>query len=162
MKQYEEFVQIDFVLNGERVSARFDVDATLLQVVRNVLGQRGNKAACENGDCGACTMLLNGTPVKACLVLALDADGQEVTSIEGLKDTAIQQAFKIHQGYQCGYCTSGYIMNAHALLQKHPDADEETKKRWLSANLCRCTGYEGIAKAVEEAQAMISTEASEM
>lgn len=152
MKQFNEFVQMTFILNGESVSPRFEVDATLLRVVRDTLGLKGNKAGCENGDCGACTMLLDGTPVKSCLMLALDAEGKEVTTIEGLKNTPVQEAFKKHQGFQCGYCTSGFIMNAHALLTKHPDADEETKNRWLSANLCRCTGYEGIEKAIAEAQ----------
>lgn len=152
MKQYEDHIQMEFSLNSERVTTRFDVDETLLHVVRNRIGLKGQKGGCLNGDCGACTMLIDGVPVKSCLMLAIDAEGKEVTTIEGLKDTPVQKAFVAKQGFQCGYCTSGFVMNTHALLQAHPDADEETIQNWLSANLCRCTGYEGIEEAVKMAQ----------
>lgn len=154
MKQYEDHIQMEFELNGEKVSPRFDVDETLLEVVRNRIGLKGTKGSCLNGDCGACTMLLDGVPVKACLMLALEAEGRSVTTIEGLKDTPTQKAFVQKMGFQCGYCTSGFIMNAHALLETHPQADAATIKNWLMANLCRCTGYEGIERAIELAQQM--------
>lgn len=152
MKQYEDHVQMEFSLNGERVTSRFDVDATLLAVVRDRIGLKGPKGGCYNGDCGACTMLLDGQPVKACLMLALDAEGKEVTTIEGLKDTPIQKAFIEKLGFQCGYCTAGFLMNIHAMLTQHPNADEAVYKNWLSSNLCRCTGYEGIEEAIKLAQ----------
>lgn len=152
MKQYEDHVQMEFLLNGERVTTRFDVDETLLAVVRDCIGLKGPKGGCLNGDCGACTMLLDGQPVKACLMLALDAEGKEVTTIEGLKNTPIQQAFIEKLGFQCGYCTAGFLMNIHAMLTQHPEADEAVFKNWLSSNLCRCTGYEGIEEAIKLAQ----------
>lgn len=152
MKQYEDHVQMEFSLNGERVTTRFDVDETLLAVVRDRIGLKGPKGGCYNGDCGACTMLLDGQPVKACLMLALDAEGKEVTTIEGLKDTPIQKAFIEKLGFQCGYCTAGFLMNIHAMLTQHPNADEAVYKNWLSSNLCRCTGYEGIEEAIKLAQ----------
>lgn len=158
MKQYEDHVQMEFRLNGETVFVRFDVDETLLHVVRNRIGLKGQKGSCLNGDCGACTMLLDGVPVKSCLMLALDVEGRDVTTIEGLKDTPVQQAFIEKQGFQCGYCTAGFIMNAQAMLETHPEADEAITDNWLASNICRCTGYEGITEAIKRAKELIADE----
>lgn len=152
MKVFEDYAPIRFRLNGEEVETRCQADETLLQAIRRRLEYKGSKAGCENGDCGACTVLLDGTPVKSCLMLASDVAGRDVTTIEGLHDTAVQKAFIAKHGFQCGFCTSGFIMNTHALLKKHPNADDATIRKWLSSNLCRCTGYEGIERAVKEAQ----------
>lgn len=143
---------IQMTLNGERVQLQIRPSDTLLRALREYAGTTGPKAGCENGDCGACTVLLNDKPVKACMMLALEAANKTVTTVEGLMDTEIQEAFIKEGGFQCGYCTSGFVVNAFALLENKPFADEKEKKEWLSANLCRCTGYEGIRNAVDTAQ----------
>jgi carbon-monoxide dehydrogenase small subunit len=122
---------------------------TLLYVLRGQLGITGAKPGCLNGDCGACTVNIDGWPMKSCLMLAVEAVGKEVTTIEGLHDTPIQQAFIENFAFQCGYCTPGFIMNCHSLLVKHPDADDETIKEWLESNICRCTSYAEIEEAVK-------------
>jgi carbon-monoxide dehydrogenase small subunit len=124
---------------------------TLLRVLREKLGLTGPKPGCENGDCGACTVLVDGKPTKSCLVLAVEVEGSEITTVEGLKDTAIQRAFMEHEGFQCGYCTPGFIVNAYALLKAHPQPTDDQMREWLTANICRCTGYEGIRNAVRAA-----------
>jgi aerobic carbon-monoxide dehydrogenase small subunit len=139
-------------VNGETREVLVRPADTLLHVLREALGLTGTKAGCENGDCGACTVLLDGKPVKSCMVLAVEAEGAEITTIEGLSGTAIQQAFLAEAGYQCGFCTPGFIVNAYALLQAHPAPDPETVKTWMDGNLCRCTGYEGIRKAIAAGQ----------
>ncbi|MGE5633528.1 MAG: (2Fe-2S)-binding protein, partial [Caulobacteraceae bacterium] len=112
-------------------------------------GLTGAKPGCENGDCGACTVLVDGWPVKSCIMLAVEAVGHKVTTIEGLKDAPIQKAFIEKWGFQCGYCTPGFIMNCQGLVNVHPDADEEMIEEWLQSNICRCTSYEEIRKAVK-------------
>lgn len=143
---------ISLTVNGEQVELMVRIGDTLLRSLREQLGITGPKGGCENGDCGACTMLLDGKPIKSCMMLTVEAMGKEIVTIEGLKDTEIQQAFHEHGGFQCGYCTSGFVTNAFALLEAKPFADEDEKRNWLSANLCRCTGYEGIRRAVDAAQ----------
>lgn len=150
---YEGYIPITLKVNGELRRAVIRPADTLLRVLREQLGLTGTKIGCENGDCGACTVLLNGQPVKSCLVLALSVGEGEITTVEGLRDTPIQQAFLEHQGFQCGFCTAGFIVNAHALLEAYPDPDDEVARDWLQANLCRCTGYEGIRNAVRAAAA---------
>lgn len=136
-------------VNGEKrmVTARFA--DTLLFVLRGRLGLTGAKPGCLNGDCGACSVNVDGWPMKSCLMLAVEAIGKEVTTIEGLKDTPIQKAFVENFAFQCGYCTPGFIMNCHALIKQHPDAGDDTIKEWLESNICRCTGYVEIEKAVK-------------
>jgi carbon-monoxide dehydrogenase small subunit len=141
-------------LNGHLRKLTVRPSETLLTVLRRTAGHTGAKPGCENGDCGACTVLLDGKPVKACLMLGVEVDGRSVTTVEGLHETAIQQAFVECGGFQCGYCTSGFLINAWAMLEAHPDADGEVQREWLSSNLCRCTGYEGIAMAVEQAKVL--------
>lgn len=122
---------------------------TLLYAIRGKLGLTGAKPGCLNGDCGACTVNIDGWPMKSCLMLAVEAIGKKITTIEGLKDTAIQKAFIENFSFQCGYCTPGFIMNCHSLIEQHPDADDETIREWLSSNICRCTGYAEIERAVK-------------
>jgi len=152
--RYSGLTEITLEINGkQRVLAVRPAD-TLLNVLRQAAGHTGAKPGCENGDCGACTVLLDGKPVKSCLMLAVEAVGRAVMTVEGLENTAIQQAFVECGGFQCGYCTSGFLVNAWAMLEAHPEADEAVQREWLSANLCRCTGYEGIRDSVERAKAL--------
>ena len=152
MRTYEGIVSLNLTVSGEVYPVVVEVEDNLLSALRERVGYTGAKAGCENGDCGACTILLDGRPVKSCMMLAVEAEGKEITTVEGLGDTLIQEAFAETGGFQCGFCTSGFLMNAYALLESHPDADEATRKDWLSSNLCRCTGYEGIERAVVLAQ----------
>jgi aerobic carbon-monoxide dehydrogenase small subunit len=151
MITYRDCAAIRLSVNGETRAVVVRPADTLLHVLRDRLGLTGTKVGCENGDCGACTVLLGGKPVKSCMVLAVEAVGAEITTIEGLSNTAIQRAFLEEAGYQCGFCTPGFIVNAHALLAAHPRPDPETVRAWLESNLCRCTGYEGIQRAVDSA-----------
>jgi carbon-monoxide dehydrogenase small subunit len=122
---------------------------TLLFVIRGKLGLTGAKPGCLNGDCGACTVNVDSWPMKSCLMLAVEAVGKNITTIEGLMNTPIQQAFVDNFAFQCGYCTPGFIMNCHSLIEQRPDADDKTIKEWLESNICRCTGYAEIEKAVK-------------
>ncbi|WP_331488105.1 2Fe-2S iron-sulfur cluster-binding protein [Acidaminobacter sp.] len=150
---YSGLTEISVSINGKLRTLAVRPSETLLNVLRQAAGHTGAKPGCENGDCGACTVLLEGRPVKSCLMLAVEAEGRAVMTVEGLENTAIQQAFIECGGFQCGYCTSGFLVNAWAMLEAHPEADEAVQREWLSANLCRCTGYEGIRDAVERAKA---------
>ncbi len=140
---------IELTVNGEKRLVMARPADTLLHVLREQLGLTGSKPSCKNGDCGACTVLIDGQPIKSCLMLAVEALGHEITTIEGLKDSPIQRAFIDKFAFQCGYCTSGFIMNCHALSVIHPDAGDETIREWLQSNLCRCTGYEEITEAIK-------------
>ncbi len=145
--QKKEFMDLN--INGEKKSVVIRSADTLLDVLRNQLGLTGAKPSCKNGDCGACTVLIDGWPVKSCLMLAVEAVGHEITSIEGLKETAMQKTFIDCFAFQCGYCTSGFIMNCHGLSRIHPGADYGIIREWLQSNLCRCTGYEEITDAIK-------------
>lgn len=141
--------EIELVVNGMRHHAVIRSADTLLRVLREQLGLTGAKEGCENGDCGACTVNVDGVPIKSCLMLAIEAPGCSITTIEGLGgDAPIQKAFVEQFAFQCGFCTPGYIMVAHALSQQCPDASEDVMQRWLQSNICRCTSYEEIGKAV--------------
>ncbi|WP_308737610.1 2Fe-2S iron-sulfur cluster-binding protein [Paenibacillus sp. AR247] len=144
---------LELEINGERRWLWVRAAETLLHTLRDHLGLTGCKPGCENGDCGACTVILNGLPMKSCLMLAVEADGQRITTIEGLKHSPVQEQFVLKQAFQCGYCTSGFIMNGHGLLSAHPDADPETIRLWLESNICRCTSYEEIHGAIMAALA---------
>lgn len=150
----EGIQKITLRVNGADYPVIVEPGETLLTALREKVGLTGSKAGCENGDCGACTVLLDQVPVKSCLMLAVAAMGHEITTVEGLQETLIQRAFIEEGGFQCGFCTSGFLMNAYALLETHPEADEGTRREWMSANLCRCTGYEGIDRAIVKAQFM--------
>jgi aerobic carbon-monoxide dehydrogenase small subunit len=136
-------------VNGEIHMVTVRSADTLLFVLRSKLGLTGAKPGCLNGDCGACTVNVDGWPMKSCLMLAVEAVGKKITTIEGLKDTPIQKAFIDDFAFQCGYCTSGFIMNCHSLIEQHPDANEKMIEEWLESNICRCTGYAEIQKAVK-------------
>lgn len=140
----------ELTVNGEKKRVHVRPADTLLHTLREGLELTGAKPGCENGDCGTCTVLIDGRPMKSCLTLAIEATGCQITTIEGLKDTPIQRAFLKKFAFQCGYCTSGFIMNCHALANIKPDADEYQIKNWLQSNICRCTGYEEISEAMME------------
>ena len=148
MKEYSGLVDLHLNVNGEdrRVAAR--PSDTLLRLLREKLGLTGPKCGCENGDCGACTVLLDGKPVKSCMVLAVECAAATITTIEGLREHPVQKAFAAENGFQCGFCTPGMIINAVALLNAHPEPNEEADREWMQSNICRCTGYEGIRKAL--------------
>ncbi|TJY41310.1 (2Fe-2S)-binding protein [Cohnella pontilimi] len=141
-------MRIELLLNGEKHLVEVQPPELLLDVLRETFGLTGAKPGCRNGDCGTCTVTVNGWPMKSCLMLAAEASGQAVVTVEGLGDADIQQAFVDKFAFQCGYCTPGFIMNIHALSSKHPQADEATIRDWLQSNICRCTGYEEIRQAV--------------
>jgi aerobic-type carbon monoxide dehydrogenase small subunit (CoxS/CutS family) len=147
--------RIAFSVNGALVSVDVEDHWTLLEVLRERLALTGTKRGCGMGECGACTVIVNGRAVTSCLVLAREVDGCEVRTIEGEADgdklSDLQQAFIDEGAIQCGFCTSGMIMSARALLEKNPDPDEEQVKVAMEGNLCRCTGYKPIVAAILEA-----------
>lgn len=140
---------IELKVNGELRHAQVRPADTLLFALRERLGLTGAKPGCENGDCGACTVLVDGWPVKSCLMLAVEAVGHEITTIEGLNNAPIQKAFVEKFAFQCGYCTSGFLMNCQGLINNHPDASDETMHAWLQSNICRCTSYQEITEAIK-------------
>ena len=146
--------QITCTVNGETEWLEVQSHHTLLHVLREQLALSGTKNGCEAGECGACTVLLDGQPVNACLVLAVEADGRQITTIEGLTHDGqidpIQQAFIDHNAVQCGFCTPGMIVAARALLDRSPQPTEADIREALAGNLCRCTGYTRIVRAVRE------------
>lgn len=150
-------VRVRIRVNGDVHEHEVEPRLLLVQYLRDVLGLTGTHVGCDTSHCGACTVLLDGEAVKSCTVLAVQADGGEVTTIEGLAQHGrlhpLQEAFWEHHGLQCGYCTPGMIMSALDLLNRHPDPDEETIRRGLEGNLCRCTGYQNIVRAVQAAAA---------
>ena len=159
-------VQIQFVLNGETAEVAFAPHKTLLEVLREDLGLIGTKHGCELGECGTCTVLVNGRSILSCLMLGLDAEGQDVKSIEGMANGAqlhpLQETFADTGAAQCGYCSPGFLLVAEELLKKNPKPDRETIKEALSGNLCRCTGYIKIYEAVELAAARMRGEEMEL
>jgi carbon-monoxide dehydrogenase small subunit len=142
-------------LNGQEVTVEVKTDALLVDVLRDQLELTGTKEACGQGECGACTVLLDGEPVTSCLVPALKAQGREVMTVEGLASGGelhpLQKAFIEHGAVQCGYCTAGMLMAAKALLDRNPQPSEEEIKQAISGNLCRCTGYVKIVEAIKAA-----------
>ncbi|MBC8535817.1 (2Fe-2S)-binding protein [Feifania hominis] len=149
MVQYDGKVTIELTVNGERREATVRPADVLLDVLRDRLGLTGAKAGCKNGDCGVCTVLVDGWPVKSCLMLAVEAVGHTITTVEGLHNTPLQKAFVDKSAFQCGYCTSGFLMVMQSLLLQHPDCDENTLEQWLQSNLCRCTSYAEIREAAQ-------------
>ena len=147
--------EIAFALNGVQRKATVDAGASTLALLRDVIGLTGTKYGCGEGECGACTIVVDGRSVNACLMFALDCEGRRVTTIEGLADDAraqaLRDAFVAHGAVQCGFCTPGLVMQATQLLAQQPQPDEPTVKRALEGNLCRCTGYRKIVDAVVDA-----------
>jgi carbon-monoxide dehydrogenase small subunit len=158
-------VQVATTINGEETAFLCEPQQSLLECLRDVLGLTGSKEGCNDGNCGACSVLIDGRLVNSCLVLGAEADGHEVTTIEGLAGPTalhpIQQAFLEQAALQCGICTPGFIVAAKALLDREPHPSEARIRFWLSGNLCRCTGYDKIVRAVlAAADAMRAQEAS--
>ncbi|MEE2880599.1 MAG: (2Fe-2S)-binding protein [Chloroflexota bacterium] len=149
-------VHVETTINGNQVNFLCEPRQSLLECLRDVLGMTGTKEGCNDGNCGACTVLLDGRIVTSCLVLGVEAQGQEITTIEGVASAdglhPVQQAFLENASLQCGICTPGFIVATKALLDREPDADEGRIRHWLAGNLCRCTGYDKIIRAVLDAE----------
>ena len=149
-------VHVQTTINGVQTDFLAEPRQSLLEVLRDVLGKTGTKEGCNDGNCGACTVNLDGRIVDSCLVLAVETQGSEITTIEGLATAdglhPIQQAFLEQAALQCGICTPGFIMASKGLLDQEHDADEARIRHWLAGNLCRCTGYDKIVRAVLEAE----------
>ena len=152
---------ISVTVNGDRHTSEVEPRLLLVQYLRDVLNLTGTHVGCDTTNCGACTLLLNGKAVKSCNLFAVQADGAEITTIEGLaKDGEhhpIQQGFWEEHGLQCGFCTPGMIMAAHDLLERNPNPSEQEIRHGLAGNLCRCTGYHNIVKAVQYAARAMSS-----
>jgi aerobic carbon-monoxide dehydrogenase small subunit len=150
-------MSLRFQLNGKAVSVDVPARTTLADCLRHSLMQTGTHVGCEHGVCGACTVIVNGEAVRSCLMLAVQAEGAAVVTVEGLSPqndlSPLQKAFRKHHALQCGFCTPGMLTTAHALLTEEPDADKNRIREVLSGNLCRCTGYIAIVDAVYEARA---------
>ena len=146
---------VSTTINGEPTDFLCEPRQSLLEVLRDELGMTGSKEGCNNGNCGACNVILNGSLVNACCVLGVEANGATITTIEGIADGEelhpLQTTFLEDAALQCGICTPGFIVAAKALLDKEPDADEARIRHWLAGNLCRCTGYDKIVHAVLDA-----------
>jgi carbon-monoxide dehydrogenase small subunit len=142
-------------INGEEHEALADGRDTLLELLRDRVGLTGTKEGCGNGNCGTCTVLLDGQPVNACLVMAMEANGARIVTIEGIGSGGrlhpVQRALLEHGGTQCGFCTPGIVISAKALLDRHPDPGEHDIRSAIAGNLCRCTGYDKIVEAVQAA-----------
>jgi len=152
-----EFMTIRMNVNGKAVDAEVSARTSLADCLRHHWRLTGTHVGCEHGVCGACTVIVDGSAIRSCLMLAVQADGASVTTVEGLSNddalTPLQTAFRKHHALQCGFCTPGVLTTMHALLTSEPDADETRIREVLSGNLCRCTGYIPIVHAVMEARA---------
>lgn len=143
---------VSATVNGEAVEFLCEPQQSLLECLRDVLGLTGTKEGCNDGNCGACSILFDGQLVHSCMVLGVEAEGHEITTVEGLSDWdglhPIQQAFLEEDAFQCGFCTPGFLIATKALLDREPNPSETRIRTWLSGNLCRCTGYDKIVRAV--------------
>jgi aerobic carbon-monoxide dehydrogenase small subunit len=152
-----ENIEIALLINGARHVVRVEPRRTLVDAIRDDCGQTGTHIGCEHGVCGACTVLIDGEPVRSCLMFAVQADGREIRTVEGLANGEalhpLQRAFMEHHGLQCGFCTPGFLMLAVGVLEREPDIGDAELIEVLSSNLCRCTGYQNIVKAVRAAAA---------
>ena len=148
-------VHVHTKINGEEVEFLCEPRQSLLEVLRETLGFTGTKEGCNDGNCGACSVIVDGTLVNSCLVLAVEAQGKEITTVEGLAKPAdlhpLQRKFLEHASLQCGICTPGFLVAAKALLDQNPNPTEHQVRHWLAGNLCRCTGYDKIVRAVLDA-----------
>ena len=145
-----------FIVNGERVEVNLEPRTSLADCLRRQLKLTGTHVGCEHGVCGACTVIVDGAAVRSCLMLAAQADGVEIVTIEGLSNdeelSPLQASFRRHHALQCGFCTPGILTTAHALLSEEPDADADRVREVLSGNVCRCTGYVSIVEAILDAR----------
>jgi carbon-monoxide dehydrogenase small subunit len=155
---------VSTTINGEAAEYLCEPQQTLLDVLRDVVGLTGSKEGCASGDCGACSVLIDGTLVCSCLVLGVEAEGKSITTVEGIaqgeKLHPVQQKFLEHAALQCGFCTPGLIVASKALLDANPNPTETEARYWLAGNLCRCTGYDKVIRAVLDAAAVMRGEAS--
>jgi aerobic-type carbon monoxide dehydrogenase small subunit (CoxS/CutS family) len=155
---------VNLTVNGERRGGLAPVRMTLADFLRHELGLKGTHLGCEHGACGACTVIVNGAAVRSCLLLAVQADGAEIETVEGLAEDGelnpLQEAFHRNHALQCGFCTSGFLMSITAALREGPVTTDEEAREVLSGNICRCTGYAGMIKAVRETSAEIYGENS--
>jgi carbon-monoxide dehydrogenase small subunit len=151
-----EKIDITLTVNGRIHTAHVEARKTLADVIREDCGQTGTHLGCEHGVCGACTILLDGEPVRSCLMFGIQAEGREIRTVEGLADGdrlhPLQQAFTDNHALQCGYCTPGFLMLATGVLEANPDISDDDLNDALASNLCRCTGYQNIIKAVRQAR----------
>lgn len=158
-------IPVHATINGEEVDFLCEARQSLLEVLRETLGLTGAKEGCNNGNCGACNVILDGVLVNSCLVLAVEIEGREVITIEGIAPPGalhpLQLKFLEHAALQCGVCTPGFIVSAKALLDKNPNPTEHEVRLWLAGNLCRCTGYDKIIRAVLDAAAFMRGESVE-
>jgi carbon-monoxide dehydrogenase small subunit len=157
MTDMAESKKIRFTLNGQSEDVRVQVRSTLADCLRHDLNKTGTHVGCEHGVCGACTVIVDGAAVRSCLMLAVQADGATLTTVEGLAPSEdalspLQLSFRKHHALQCGFCTPGMLTTAHALLSEEPDADRERIREVISGNLCRCTGYVSIIEAIYDAR----------
>jgi carbon-monoxide dehydrogenase small subunit len=148
-------IRVHVTVNGVEHEAEIEPRVLLVHFIRDVLGLTGTHIGCDTTNCGACTVLFGGKPVKSCTLFAVQADGEQIRTIEGLAENGklhpLQEGFKEEHGLQCGFCTPGMILTAHALLEKNPHPSEQEIRWGISGNLCRCTGYQNIVKAVQHA-----------
>jgi carbon-monoxide dehydrogenase small subunit len=156
----ERRMKVSMSVNGKPASAEVEERTLLVAFLREQLRLTGTHVGCDTGQCGACTVHMNGNAVKSCNVLALQAEGADIVTIEGLAGAdgrlhPVQEAFREHHGLQCGFCTPGMVMSAVDLLRQHPNPSEETIRAELDGNLCRCTGYHNIVKAIKAAAAKV-------
>jgi carbon-monoxide dehydrogenase small subunit len=162
----DDRTRVRCVVNGETVEFLCTPNQSLLECLRDLLGLTGAKEGCNDGNCGACSVLFNGRLVNSCLVLGVEAQGQSITTVEGLADGnklhPLQRAFIDADAIQCGYCTPGMLMAAKALLDRYPDPSEEEIRRWMAGNLCRCTGYDKIVQAIQAAAAQLAHDGEEV
>ncbi|MCH8077294.1 MAG: (2Fe-2S)-binding protein [SAR324 cluster bacterium] len=150
-------------INGAEISVMADNRMSLLEMLRDAAGLTGTKEGCMTGDCGACSVMMNGRVVDSCLVMAAEAEGAEIETVEGIADGKnlhpLQRKFLEHAALQCGICTPGFLVSAKALLEKNPDPSDAETRYWLAGNLCRCTGYQQIIDAVRDAAAEMRSSA---
>ena len=153
-------VRVSIIVNGRRFDREVEPRLLLVHFLRDLAGLTGTKVGCDTSQCGSCTVLLNGVAMKACTCLAVQADGAQITTIEGLAPEGglhpLQEAFWSKHGLQCGFCTPGMIMASHELLRTNPDPSDAEIRHGLEGNLCRCTGYQNIVRAVREAATLLA------
>ncbi len=159
-------IMVNATINGEKISFLCEPQQSLLTCLRDILGLTGTKEGCSDGNCGACSVLLDGHLVNSCLVLGAEVEGSKIITVEGLADWRglhpIQQAYLDEDALQCGFCTPGFLIATKALLDREPNPSDERIREWLAGNLCRCTGYDKIVRAVKSAAVILRSQHEEV